>query len=374
MANDRTVTFNSHNQSLVAARNEWGLRGDGDGFLCEISDLEGVKAVDLRSSLQSYSAWHWGQPESDVTGLSVVDVPDGEFDDDSPVTNISFVMEFDILCVEVTFTTYDYLNKEENPGEVDIFEKTLAPHLARNRCVITEWRLDPYYRSPYVVKVRLMPSLRGRTLWDLYRIGEEVISLVGAMQGGALTRETTLGLLRGGHSGVLIGQQEGPWLDVKNTHYDLSGPKGKISLAQAVARFANAEHGGIVVVGMRGKKVPGGEEIRSVCPVPFELGVERKYQTSLEQYLYPPPDYLEIESVKVSSGMLMLVHIPPQSEELKPFLVHGAIVEDGVEGAFISIVRRRGEGTIPVTAASIHATLSAGRALLRRGQLPSDPS
>jgi hypothetical protein len=50
--------------------------------------------------------------------------------------------------------------------------------------------------------------------------------------------------------------------------------------------------------------------------------------------------------------------------------VHGAIVGDKTEGAFISIVQRRGEHPITITAQSIHATLAAGRALLRRGEVP----
>jgi hypothetical protein len=41
-------------------------------------------------------------------------------------------------------------------------------------------------------------------------------------------------------------------------------------------------------------------------------------------------------------GMLILIDVPPQPEELKPFLVHGAIVDGRAEGAFVSIVRRRG--------------------------------
>jgi hypothetical protein len=70
--------------------------------------------------------------------------------------------------------------------------------------------------------------------------------------------------------------------------------------------------------------------------------------------------------------MLILIDVPPQPEELKPFLVHGAIVDGEAQGAFISIVRRRGDGSIPVTAPMIHSMLAAGRALLRRGELPRD--
>lgn len=71
--------------------------------------------------------------------------------------------------------------------------------------------------------------------------------------------------------------------------------------------------------------------------------------------------------------VLIAIEIPPQPEELKPFLVHGAITADGAtEGTFISIVQRRGEGSIPITAPMVHATLAAGRALLR-GQAAQGP-
>jgi hypothetical protein len=77
-----------------------------------------------------------------------------------------------------------------------------------------------------------------------------------------------------------------------------------------------------------------------------------------------------VEAVTATPGgepAIILVLVPPQPEELKPFLVTGAIVGDRVEGAFISIVRRRGEHSIPISAPAIHASLAAGRALLRFG-------
>jgi hypothetical protein len=67
---------------------------------------------------------------------------------------------------------------------------------------------------------------------------------------------------------------------------------------------------------------------------------------------------------------LVIISIPPQEEDLKSFLVHGAIVDGRIEGAYISIVRRSGEDSIPITAQQIHGTLAAGRALLRRGHVP----
>jgi hypothetical protein len=110
--------------------------------------------------------------------------------------------------------------------------------------------------------------------------------------------------------------------------------------------------------------------IAKVTPVSHDPRIVRKYQQILEHHLYPPVDGLQIEALAGSDGDLVLVDIPPQPEDLKPFLVHGAVVDGKTEGAFISIVRRRGDSSIPTTAAMIHTTLAAGRALLRRGDLP----
>ena len=169
---------------------------------------------------------------------------------------------------------------------------------------------------------------------------------------------------------MLIGLHEGAWLDVKSDHYDLSTVHGAISLAQAVSRFSNAEDGGVVVVGMGTRRVPGGEVIKSVRPVPIDASTIRRYQQALANRIFPLPTGLVIQTVETESGRgLVVVSIPPQDEELKPFLVHGAIINDRVESSFISIVRRSGEDSIPITAQQIHSTLAAGRALLRRGQL-----
>jgi hypothetical protein len=181
-------------------------------------------------------------------------------------------------------------------------------------------------------------------------------------------------LLRGGHAEALVGQAEGQWLEAKRQHCDLGGTAGTISLAQAVARFANAEQGGLVVVGLETKDAAGEEVIRKVTPMPHDPRIVRKYKQILEHRLYPPVDGLQIEAIAGSNGDLILIDIPPQPEDLKPFLVHGAVIDGKTEDAFISIVRRRGDFSIPTTAAMIHATLAAGRALLRRGELPSPPA
>lgn len=91
------------------------------------------------------------------------------------------------------------------------------------------------------------------------------------------------------------------------------------------------------------------------------------YLRVLDKHLHPPVRAVRIDLVPTNAERtLIVIDVPPQAEELKPFLVHGAITAGGdTEGSFISIVQRRGEGSIPITAPMIHASIAAGRALLR---------
>jgi len=122
---------------------------------------------------------------------------------------------------------------------------------------------------------------------------------------------------------------------------------------------------------MTTRKVGSGEIINGITPVNIDGKTARRYRQVIENRVFPFPEGLSVETVAFDHGHLILITFPPQPEELKPFLVHGAIVDGKVESAFISIVKRSGEDSIPISASQIHSTLAAGRALLRRGVLPS---
>ncbi|WUR58550.1 hypothetical protein OHS32_26085 [Micromonospora chokoriensis] len=340
-------------------------RGNGAGeIVALVSDLAGCSATELQTVMRR-SDPGWG-----TDGLLLSEVDEAYFDEsESFVTCIAFRLHENKLTLEIDFLVDHFDDEDEQERLVS---RILAPFLRRHRmAVIGSWMNSGSTSPPWVWHARIGFATRNRTLDALYQVGLDAIALMDALRSGELTRETAGDLVRGGQATVLIGQPEGSWLDAKSQHYDLSTARGQISLAQSVTRFCNAEGGGVIVVGMSTKKVPGGEEIRGVCPVPLDKGIVRKYEQALEVRVFPPPDNLSVEFVPEEPGMLVLIDIPPQPEELKPFLVHGAVVDDHVEGSFISIVRRRGESSIPITAPMIHSTLAAGRALLRRGELPA---
>jgi hypothetical protein len=346
------------------------ISDDGTGtFFAHLDDVRAVGATEMRRALARAAA-DWGEESA---GLAVSDTDYSLFDDEySLATPIGFSGSADGLAIDIGFFLDDI--DDEAATEVDV-RRTVEPLLRRQGWTFISAEMDPNYgASPWLWHLSVAVQTRGRTLGELYAVAEGILALVEATTGAGLRRETVLDLLRAGRAEVLVGQSEGDWLDVKSQDYELSTDAGKISLAQDVARFANAEYGGIVVVGMGAKKSGDAEIIKDLRPVPLDARGLRRHRQAINNRIFPPPDGLSVEEVMVSGGRLIVLHVPPQPEELKPFLVHGAIVDGRVEGAFISIVRRRGEASIPVTATAIHTLLAAGRALLRRGVLPGEGS
>lgn len=253
----------------------------------------------------------------------------------------------------------------------------LTSLLSPDRATVKSVTFDTAFAGlmpPWPYRVSLSLATRGRSVDDIARMTLTSEALVKELGSGSLELTSVLAMLRAGLAAALVGQPESIFLDAKRSHYDLATAVGKIELAQDVARFANAEQGGVIVVGMRGKRVPGGEIITGMTPVHATRRDILRYRQAIESRVIPLIDGLDVFSSDVAGGSVVAVHVPPQVEELKPFLVHGAIVGRKVEGAFISIVRRRDEHSIPITASAIHTTLAAGRALLRRGEIPDSGS
>lgn len=345
------------------------MRSTDGGYALVITqrDLAKCTATDLARELRKAARLELSPAE-----VIIDTAPDDHYaPKDTVVGPVAFALADDgTLLTRLTFSGYTYM---QDAAALDLaLQPLVGPYLDRNRATIRSLEPDAYRTmAPYFHTISLGIPTRNRTLLDLYGIADSLECLLDAAQTGGLTRDTIADLVIGQHAHLLIGLPENSWLDVKSQHYDLSTPAGKISIAQAVSRFTNAEDGGVLVIGMSTKRRPGGEVIKAIQPVPLDSKTVRQYRRALEERLFPFPVGLRVEPVEIQPGEgLLVISMPPQPEELKPFLVHGAILNGKVEGAFISIVRRSGEDSIPITAAQIHSTLAAGRALLRSGQLP----
>jgi hypothetical protein len=172
--------------------------------------------------------------------------------------------------------------------------------------------------------------------------------------------------IKGGGIERLIGRSESSILEAKSFPYEnKTEGNWKFELCQDVSRFANSENGGLLIIGLSTKKIGKTDTIKKLCPFPYNASRIQSYRDVIDAHVCPPIDGLEVESIEIEGGHIVCILIPGQHESQKPYLVQGGFNRGKFDSSVISISRRRGEGSIPITAREIHTYLAAGRALLR---------
>ncbi|MEV0107200.1 RNA-binding domain-containing protein [Nocardia sp. NPDC050799] len=336
---------------------------DYDDAVAHLDDLGQVPAADIQAALRRYIAIE--DYETPKIHVIVEGNPDSDLEY-LPRSGVSFTLVANQLVMDLQIYFDEVPDDETNLPVVE----RLSPLLDRKRFSLLKDEQDLSDDGQlWSITLRLGVPIRGRTGQSLSRDGLEVIALLEATAGN-LERQNVIDLLRSGFAESLIGQPEGDWLEVKREHYSLRDEAGQIKLARAVSQFANARNGGLVVIGLATKKVAGKDLIGGVTPTPRDPNMRRRYVQTIQNRIYPPPDGLRVEVLNGADGDITLIEIPAQPEELKPFLVHGAIIDGRVNNTFVSIVERLDDEGIPNSVASIHSVLAVGRALLRRGSLP----
>ncbi|MFD1938774.1 helix-turn-helix domain-containing protein [Nonomuraea mangrovi] len=175
-------------------------------------------------------------------------------------------------------------------------------------------------------------------------------------------------ILEAGQAHAMLEMAESETLEVKRTYFGKPAPIWKVALAQAVSSFANAEKGGVLIIGMSTETNENGDDIiKALTPLEANPGRRQQHLKILNERIFPPIEGLEVGVVEVEGGDIVYVVVPPQAEELKPFIVHGGIVEGHEPSNTFSITRRRGDHTIPVDVASLHSTIVSGRTFIRSG-------
>ena len=355
---------------------EWGEGGigtyDGGGFFAPLEVVADVRLTALRSALRSAvaaDAWNLALSSYVSIGAAASFVfadahPDQVDHKHTPTHDIWLDLAADrTLLVAVAVT----VRKES--WTVEGFRHLLEPMLAQFGAAFVhadQYGEAPFAGIPWLWTVWVKPRIRGETMATAFRLGLSVSQLVEAAEGGRIGPEKALELLKAGFGETLIGQPESQWLEAKACAWDLADLAGRIELAQDVSRFANGDSGAVLVVGFGTKKISGVDTLVLGPGTSFSRRDVDRIHKVLDQRIHPPIDGLQVQAVSDGrGGNLLCIYVPNQPEELKPFLVHGAIVGPKVEGAFISIVRRRGEHSIAIGPASVHAALAAGRALLR---------
>lgn len=220
--------------------------------------------------------------------------------------------------------------------------------------------------APRTYRVELGPGEHTSTLAPLIEASRNLVALTQVMRGqGRIDVHAVRTWLRAGRFDLLLGLAESSWFEIKEQAYNVASPappnvrlRQGIELAQDVARFANSDQDAVLILGYR----EHGSVASSLTPIPLEQLDADRYRAILDQHVFPPIDGLQIDVFETEPELgVMMISVPPQARALQPYLVHGVVVGDKVEGAFFSIVRRRGEASIPTVASQVHGYIVAGR-------------
>lgn len=356
-----------------------GLRVAGHGPLHPghyvdelVGSLEVVGPASLASLRQGLLRWRPGRFE--FLQVALVDIAEAKLARQPDNYRGDIEIRLHVHDGESAYSVFaaTYGDPEDGLPEPRRVERLLKPFLERHRATASvSVDDDPDdYGGAFQLGVDISMALTGRTVQDAYDLASGALALLEAENGGELDRERTIDLLRGGRADVLLGQTEYAWMDFKREGYKKTD-HDKFELAKDVAAFANAD-GGVLVLGIATVKSGAIETASAVLPCPPGSVSAKSYKATLMRRLHPPPEGIEIFAVpQGSGGDVWVVAVPPQPEEFKPFLVHGAVIDDTINDAYFSVVVRRGDDNLPTDPQAVHALMAAGRAALRMG--PREP-
>lgn len=203
---------------------------------------------------------------------------------------------------------------------------------------------------------------------DLFVLRHNLSQTVFLLQDIISTPYLALKMVQLGQAQALLGLNESEWLEVKSFPYELKNiaeDSWKHELAQDVVQFANTQIGGLLAIGFRTKRKAGLDAIVKITPVPASDTRLQAYRDVLKRRIHPPITRLTIESYSWDGGQIICIFVPSQPNENQPYLVSGTIVSGSFVRSGVTIVRRQGDASIPITAQELHSMLVAGRAFLR---------
>lgn len=357
------------------------VEGVGDALLMDrdhtFSSLEVIGPASLsslrRAMMAVYPEYDYGgaDPRADLPRFSVQWSLDSaaNFDDDlSLAERVSVALMRDgSLAIEC-----DVQSNPPPRTESDIWTEAMAvldAWLEPRRGRLVSFTPYPGYRGYWTVRFEI--PIRGLTVADANQIGNDAIAVIEAYADGdgASSIEPLVALLHAGHAKALLGLSEHQLLEAKRSLH-LVDEKSRLELAKDVSAMANSPTGGVIVVGLETKRRSGQDVIAAIHPVP-DTGQVRVIRKVLDRLIYPPIEQLDVslapaDPSRPANQHLILLTVPRQPRELVPFLVIGSIVGGQLLGNYVGLFERRGEDILVSGAASIHAGLSAGLALLRR--------
>jgi hypothetical protein len=245
-------------------------------------------------------------------------------------------------------------------------ERLMNNYLSARRSTIKFFEIYTYSGDTFVSLTYDTPYYN-RAVREVAALAFDAKALLSAAVTGNVTPSSALALILGGHAEALVGMYENSWLEAKRAPYHLGDQVSELELALDVASLANSDSGGLLVVGLTTKRDRDGDRIAKVTPTQLGLINRRVHRQLLDRLIYPAVSALELHVVTHGSedSGLLVIEVPSQPEQLKPFLVTGMFSAGKVRGAYFTVATRRGDARMGASAAEIHGLLAAGRLATR---------
>jgi hypothetical protein len=261
------------------------------------------------------------------------------------------------FAVEIEFTGEDARTDQESGQSV---AAVLGPWASARG-----WRLlslvnDRSRSLPDVWNATFLLLDTGRAVAETLDFARRALAVAEAHQYGGRLAGRLLELLRGGDALGLIGT---PVTAVFQPRPGApSDASGDFRLALDVCAFANSAYGGLVVLGLE----DDGTQVTGVRGGITGEAATARIREAVERLVFPVPEEVLIEAVPSSTGdgEVVIVHVPPQEQLLKPFLTCGTIEGGQLSGIGVTLVERRHATIYTNGIAALHSQIAAGRALL----------
>jgi hypothetical protein len=167
--------------------------------------------------------------------------------------------------------------------------------------------------------------------------------------------------LRVGKPAELLGLAECGWLDAKDGVYQLDDPAKAEELVKDVAGFANAQAGGLLLVGFATRKEHDREILDQVRPVPRALVDLDRHRKLIRERLIPPPRGVSVEWVDCGQDAgVLVINVPAQPPACLPYVVPGPARAATVSRVSVAVPLREGDATPWLPQAEIQRLLAAG--------------
>lgn len=163
-----------------------------------------------------------------------------------------------------------------------------------------------------------------------------------------------------------VGVREGLFLEVKGSSpYDFTHAEARYELAKDVTALANAD-GGWLLIGLTTTRLAAeaADEITALDLVAREAFPESQIRGMLKEYVYPGVVNLEMKWLEDVGGDglgIGVIHVPPQSDDRKPFLI-AKVVEEGdhLKQVVFGFAKRVGADSIPYAVDQMHRAMKVG--------------